>query len=126
VLQNELSRSDYIETAIVLAQSNWKRPGALVVPRFDRLSEYCRSKGIYAATREEIVREPTIRGLFQNEINQCVNGYFARHEHIGGFVLLSDSFQPGLELTETYKPKLRIIEEKYMKQIRELEMMVNT
>ncbi len=90
---------------------------ALIVPRFDLVTELAREMGIPSGSNGDLVRSPEIIGFFQERVDR-VNQNLARYEQIKRFRLLPGAFSEETgELTPTQKMKRRVIYEKYGREI---------
>jgi len=86
---------------------------ALVVPRFEALEPWARSRGIAFRDREDLVRRPEIVARYEQEVKE-VTGELAKFEQIKKITLLPREFSlEGGELTPTLKVKRRVVEQKY-------------
>lgn len=114
-LEKELSKSDYIDTPIVVGQDRHCL-GLLIVPEFEALQTYCESQGIPFDANDPIytLKRTKIQNLYKQEIDRLTNNNkqagFKGYEHLSNFVLLPEPFKEGEEFTYTLKPKRRIIE----------------
>jgi len=135
-IEDALQQSPYIDSVVILGSDTGRSDtngrdvmqiGALIVPNFESLQEYCGKNGI----DYEIPQLPDtfdqqnekIYQLYRNEINRLVNGNrkFQTHESIGPFRLLPKQFVVGEELTETFKVKRYIFPEMYSDLIKTLD-----
>lgn len=116
VLENKFKESNFIEQIMVVGE-NQKFPGALIVPAFDNLREYCKIKNIEYTSNEEIIKHPVILDKFERE-KDVYNESFAKFEKIKQIRLLPTvwTIESG-ELTPTMKCKRKIITEKYQSYI---------
>ncbi|GGK84293.1 long-chain fatty acid--CoA ligase [Rufibacter glacialis] len=103
LIENKLKESLVIEQVMVVGEGE-KFPGALIVPAFEGLQEWCRIRSIPYSTNEEMIRKPEVLDKFQKEIDKA-NESLAQYERIKKFVLL-----PKLWSVETGEmtPKLSI------------------
>ncbi len=87
--------------------------GALIVPAFPNLKEWCRQHGINFTTREEIIHHPKVIEMYK-ELVESFNKYFSHVEQIKKFELLPDewSIETG-EMTPKLSMKRKVIMEKY-------------
>jgi long-chain acyl-CoA synthetase len=122
-LEEELSKSPYVSQAFVFdAKSRWL--GALIVPNFELLQEYCEANKIPYDTRNiaETLKDVSVKNLFEKEVRKLVNRNprFNSFEVIRSFELLPAEFEIGREYTETLKMKRDEITRLYRTQIGEL------
>jgi long-chain acyl-CoA synthetase len=111
-LEQKFAADEFIESFCIVGDKR-KYLAALVVPDFDRLREYARSRNIDYTTNEDMVKKPEIVSFYKKRIEE-ISDTLARYEQIKKFTLLSHSFsiETG-ELTLTYKFKRRVIQDKY-------------
>ena len=110
-IENELKQSPFISIPIVLGDRH-KFLAALIVPNFERLSDYAASKHIELATGS-IDANPEIRALFQKQIDEY-NRDKASHEQIRAFALLPvDLTVEDGSMTPSLKVKRRVVEKRY-------------
>jgi long-chain acyl-CoA synthetase len=115
-IENKLKESTLIEMAMVVGDGQ-KFPGALIVPNFDALREWCQHKGIAYSSDAEMVKEQNIIDKFQKEIGKA-NEQFAQWEKIKKTVLLPKAWTvENHELTAKMSLKRKIIEENHQKEI---------
>lgn len=115
-LETKFVESVLIEQIMIVGE-NQKFPGALIVPSFSNLKDYCDYKGYGYTTDAEMVEHPEVIEKFQREIDKY-NESFARYEQVKRFKLLPRlwSIEEG-ELTPTMKCKRKVILVKYKKEI---------
>lgn len=118
-LENKFKESIFIEQIMVIGE-NQKCPGALIVPSFDALKEYCKHKEIPYTTDAEMVKHPAIIEKFNAEADK-LNESFAQYEKIKLFAILPELWTiDGGELTPTMKVKRKVVKEKYKAEINAL------
>lgn len=112
LLENKLKESILIEQVLVIGEGR-KFPGALIVPSFENLKEYCKIKDIPYTSDEEMIKHPDILDKFEREVEQS-NKSFARYEQIKRFQLMPKpwTIEAG-ELTPTLKCKRKVILQNY-------------
>lgn len=112
-IENALRISPFICHAFVMG-ANKISLSALLVPDFDYLYRWCKSKNIGSGDRGKMVADPAVTG----EIRKVVDAYNSIHmdegKRIGDFRILPDEWtvETG-ELTSTLKLKRNFIDEKY-------------
>ena len=112
LLENKYKESILIEQIMVVGEFQ-KFPGALIIPAFDALKDYCNYKNISYTTDAEMIQSSIILEKFQQEIDN-LNKNFAKYEQIKRFELLPEAWTiDGGELTPTMKCKRKVIKEKY-------------
>ena len=91
---------------------------ALIIPHFDGLRKVCAEKNIHWTAPEYMIHNTMVIEMYRDILDHL--GLLS-HERIERFILLADTWSPenGL-LTATYKPRRKVIEEKYGKEIEEL------
>jgi long-chain acyl-CoA synthetase len=110
-IENELKESPFISLPIVLGDKH-KFLAALIVPNFERLTEFAKEKHI-AFDAKSIDSNPEIRALFQREVDEY-NRDKPHHEQLRAFALLpSDLTVEDGSITPTLKVKRRILETRY-------------
>ena len=116
VMENKFKESTLIEQLIVVGD-NRNFPGALIVPSFDGLREYCKRKDINYTTDREMIQREDILEKYQSEVDS-LNKYFGKWEQIKRFRLLPEAWgvESG-ELTPTMKLKRKVIHQKYADEI---------
>ena len=115
-IENKLKESTLIEMAMVVGEGQ-KFPGALIVPNFEALREYCHHKGIAYSSDAEMVKQQNIIDKYQKEIDK-VNEQFAQYERIKKTVLLPTAWTvENHELTAKLSLKRKVIENNYQKEI---------
>lgn len=91
---------------------------ALIIPHFDGLQKVCAEKNIHWTAPEYMIHNTLVIQIYRDLLDHL--GLHS-HERIEKFLLLSDTWSPenGL-LTATYKPRRKVIEEMYAKEIEEM------
>lgn len=112
VLENKFKESVIIEQIMIVGEGE-KFPGALIVPNFEGIKEWCQIRNIQYTSNEEMLDHEMIIEKFQMEVD-LHNAHFAQYEKVKKFELIhtSWSLETG-ELTPTMKLKRRVILEKY-------------
>ncbi len=121
VIETAISRSRYVESAVVVGQDK-KYIGALIVPIKDTILQYASDNGIFYDSYDSLIEMSEIRNLIKGEIDNLVdekNG-FRTCERVGKFVLLSESFQIGKEINAKQVVMRHQIEKLYAKEIKSL------
>lgn len=116
LMENKFKESTLIDQLMVVGE-NRNFPGALIVPSYDGLKDYCKHKGIPYTTDEEMITKPEILEKYDRELEQ-LNKYFGKWEQIKRFRLLEEPWgiESG-ELTPTMKLKRKVIMQKYGKEV---------
>lgn len=118
VLEAALLGSDYIESVMIVGQDQ-KFLGSLIVPSKDNIVSYADSLGISTENYDELLNNPKIQELFNNEINSLVSteAGFRVCEKIYKFALIPTSFTVGDELSAKQEMIRYRISEKYKSEI---------
>ena len=111
-IENKLKESIYIEQVMVVG-SEKKFVGALIVPSFPNLKDWCRQHNIKVTTDEEIIHHPAVITMFK-ELVESFNKFFNHVEQIKKFELLPHewSIDTG-EMTPKMSIKRKVVMEKY-------------
>jgi long-chain acyl-CoA synthetase len=111
-VENKLKESPFIEQAMIVGPER-KFVGALIIPSFPNLKEWCRRNGIPEGSNEELIRHPKVQGLFK-ELVESFNKFFNHVEQIKKFELLPNEWSVDTgELTPKLSMKRKVIMEKY-------------
>ncbi len=111
-IENKLKESIYVEQVMVVG-SEKKFVGALIVPSFPSLKDWCRQHNVLATTDEEIINHPAVIAMFA-ELVESFNKFFNHVEQIKKFELLPHewSIDTG-EMTPKMSIKRKVVMEKY-------------
>jgi long-chain acyl-CoA synthetase len=116
-IESILDHHPLIHQAMIIG---FKRPYtiALIIPHFDGLRKVCGEKNIHWTAPEYMIHNTKVIELYRGFLDHIG---LQSHERIEKFILLADTWSPenGL-LTATYKPRRKVIEEKYVKEIEDL------
>jgi long-chain acyl-CoA synthetase len=119
-IERALSESPYIGSAIIVGQ-DWKNIGALIVPEFETLKNYCQDKKIEFDPDKlsKVLSNEKVKDLYRKEFKRLIadNEDFKAFENIRTFELLEKPFELGCELTATMKPRRHVITELYKQQL---------
>jgi long-chain acyl-CoA synthetase len=120
-IENRLMESPYISQTMVCGQDQ-KILGAIIVPDFDKVKEFCEVNGITAASQDEIITNEKVNELIRKEIKTLNNTKtgFKSFEQVTPFALVKKPFEVGDELTNLMKMKRHVITEKYGKEIKKM------
>lgn len=110
-IENKMKESPFIENMIVLGAGE-KFVGALVIPAFAYLKEWCRKNNIDESSNERILSNKEVHGLYKSEVEHF-NQFFSHVEQIKKFELLPFewSIESG-EMTPKLSLKRKVIMEK--------------
>jgi long-subunit acyl-CoA synthetase (AMP-forming)/cytochrome P450 len=107
-----LQSSHFIARALVVGEGR-DSTGALVVPDFEFLGATLGRRGIAAASRQEMVRHPRVREIYEREI-AGFNRNLAAHDQIKVWDLLSDEWSVASgELSPTGTVRRQVVLERY-------------
>jgi long-chain acyl-CoA synthetase len=110
-IENKLKESTFIEQ-VMLVGSERKFVGALIVPAFTNLREWCRKNNI-EGSNTELIRNPKVLELYK-DIVESFNKYFNHVEQIKKFELLQDEWTVDTgEMTPKLSLKRKVVTEKY-------------
>ncbi len=115
-IENKLKESMYIEQ-VMLVGAEKKFVGALLVPAFGYLREWCRKNNIPDQPNPELIRHPKVVELFK-ELVESFNKFFNHVEQIKKFELLPDEWTVDTgELTPKLSLKRKVVMEKYRDEV---------
>jgi long-chain acyl-CoA synthetase len=114
-IENLLKTNPYVQTAVVVGGGR-KFISALIVPDFDKLEAYARSRGIPFGSRKELVEREEIRSFMLAEVNRATPN-LASYERIKKIALLARDFDADTELTPSLKVKRHIVEKAFKPEI---------
>ena len=110
-IEMKLKESPYIEN-IMITGAGEKFVGALIIPAFLNIKEWCKQQNIDYISNEDAVQNEKILDLYKNEIEKYNSG-FSHVEQIKKFRLLSHEWSvDGGELTPKLSLKRKIIMDK--------------
>ena len=89
-LEEKLRESPMIDTPVVVGE-NQKFAGALIVPDFEHLADWCKEKKLDCADKESLIKNEEVLILYKNELNRFNKG-FGSHEQIKVFRLVADEW----------------------------------
>jgi len=105
--------SDYFIEQIITIGDNKKYVSALIVPAFNALEDYARSKDVTFLSRVELINNPEIIAFYKTRIDEKQKD-LSEYEKVKRFTLLVDPFtQESGELTPTMKVKRKVVLGKY-------------
>lgn len=112
VLENKFKESPFIEQVMVVGEGE-KFPGAIVVPAFAFLKDYCEKNGIPYASNAEAIKDERVRKIYDAEIAKF-NVSFGNWEQVKKIELAPTEWTIDTgEMTPTLKLKRKIIAAKY-------------
>ncbi|HPB83135.1 MAG TPA: AMP-binding protein [Spirochaetota bacterium] len=120
-IENSLKGSKYIEQVAIIGDRR-KFLSALIIPVFDELRKWAKSKKISFSNNSELISNELVVGLIAEEIDKYTKR-FSRVEQIRKFKLLDAEWtQATEELTPTLKIKRAVVEKKYAREIESMYM----
>jgi long-chain acyl-CoA synthetase len=110
-IESKLKESPYIEQIMIVGPER-KFVGALIVPAFQHLREWCRQQGI-EGSNGELVTNPKVHTFFR-EVVDSYNKYFGHTEQIKRFELLPHEWtvETG-EMTPKLSLRRKVVTEKF-------------
>jgi long-chain acyl-CoA synthetase len=118
-IENKMVESPFIEQIMVVG-SGEKFTGALVVPNFARLQQWCGDQGIDVTDREAVCHNPKVTAFMHKQV-EAYNAFFNNVEQIKKIALLPREWSvDNGELTPTLKMKRKVIMEKYADAVRRI------
>ena len=118
-IENKLKESRFIEQVVVVGAEQ-KFVGALIVPAFTALTEWCKQHNYDTSSREAMIHNPEVRKFYRALIDEY-NQEFNHVEQIKKFELLPAewSVESG-ELTPKLNFKRKVVLEKYKSYIEKI------
>jgi long-chain acyl-CoA synthetase len=111
-IENKMKESKWIEQMMVTGAEQ-KFAGALIVPAFGALKEWCAEHDIEFSSNEKMIHNEKVQALIRDAVERY-NQHFNQVEQIKKFELLPQEWSvDGGELTPTLKLKRKVIMEKY-------------
>lgn len=111
-IESRLKESPYIEQAMIVGAER-KYVGALIIPSFPNLRDWCRHNGVRDADNETLIKDEKVIQLYR-ELVDSFNKFFNHVEQVKRFELLPRdwSVETG-EMTPKLSLKRKVIMEKY-------------
>jgi long-chain acyl-CoA synthetase len=111
-IENKLKESPFIEQ-VMLVGAEKKFVGALIVPAFANLRDWCQKNELPSMNDEEMIRHPKVLDLFRDLI-ESFNKFFNHVEQVKKFELLADEWTIDTgELTPKLSLKRKVVMEKH-------------
>jgi long-chain acyl-CoA synthetase len=111
-IENKLKESPFIEQ-VMLVGSERKFVGALIVPAFSNLNDWCRKQNISINADAEMIKHPKVIALYKDLI-ESFNKYFNHVEQVKKFELLPNEWTVDTgEMTPKLSLKRKVVMEKY-------------
>jgi long-chain acyl-CoA synthetase len=118
-IESVLKTHPFIEGAVVIGDRR-KFVSALVVPNFDKLADYAKSKGISFSDNADLIEKAEIVQFYEAEIDKSTPD-LASYEKVKKVILLDRDFEIEKgEITPSLKVKRNIVEDKYKDRIEAL------
>ena len=120
-IEEKIVQSEMIDQVMVVGQDQ-KYLGALIVPNYERLEDFAKTKNISYIDKEELLVLPEVQEQYHDEIQSLIHPKtgFKAFERIFRFVLLPKPFEVGKELTHTMKLRRNIVNDLNRKEIRQI------
>ncbi|MCR4783333.1 MAG: long-chain fatty acid--CoA ligase [bacterium] len=114
-----LVKSEWIDK-VVLVGNNRSCVGAIVVPNFEKLSDWCEKNKIEVSSEQEMVEHSAVQELIRGEINRACEP-LSPYEKVKRFYLSPRDFSFSMgELTPTQKIKRREVEKNFAEGIEKM------
>ncbi len=111
-IENKLKESMLVEQVMVVGAEK-KFVGALIVPSFSNLKDWCKQNNIAYTTDIEIINHPAVINMFKDLV-ESFNKYFNHVEQIKKFELLPYEWSVDTgEMTPKLSIKRKVVLEKY-------------
>lgn len=111
-IENKLKESRFIEQVLVVGAGE-KFVGALIVPSFANLKDWCEKNSISFTTNEAAIKDPKVLAHYK-EIVEGMNQFFNHVEQVKRFELLPREWTiDSGEITPKMSLKRKVITEKY-------------
>jgi long-chain acyl-CoA synthetase len=112
VIENKLKESRFIEQILVVG-SEMKFVGALIVPAFSQIKEWCEQQGYDTSSHQAIIENPHVVKFYKDLITEF-NQNFNHVEQIKKFELLPTEWSNETgEMTPKLSIKRKVVMEKY-------------
>jgi long-chain acyl-CoA synthetase len=111
-VENAINNSPYIEQSVLVGDGR-KYVAALIVPNFESLFIWAEKRGITAASREELVRNPEVQQFLEQEVKRMTSTFAPFEQPKKVWVADREWTVESGELTPTLKVKVREVEKKY-------------
>lgn len=111
-IENRLKESMFVEQVMVVGAEK-KFVGALLIPSFPNLKDWCRQNSVTIGTNEEMIRNEKVIALYKDLV-ESFNKYFNHVEQVKKFELLPHEWSVDTgELTPKMSLKRKVVVEKY-------------
>ncbi len=111
-IENRLKESMFVEQVMVVGAEK-KFVGALLIPSFPNLKDWCRQNGVTIGTNEELIQNEKVIALYKDLV-ESFNKYFNHVEQVKKFELLPNEWSVDTgELTPKMSLKRKVVMEKF-------------
>ncbi len=111
-IESKLKESPYIEQIMIVGPER-KFVGALIVPAFAYLQDWCKQHNVSVGTNEDMIRQPEVLAFYK-EVVESYNKNFNHVEQIKRFELLPVEWTiDGGEMTPKLSLKRKVVTEKF-------------
>ena len=118
VIEQKFKESPFIEHIMVMGE-NRQFAGALIIPNFEHLKNWCDKKHIVFTSKGKAIQDPRIIKRIREEVERF-NGDLGQSEKIKKFRLMASEWSMASgELSPTLKLRRKFIQEKYSQVIEE-------
>jgi len=118
-IENKLKESKFIENIMVVGAGE-KFVGALIIPRFSTLKNWCEHEGIDCTDHQKMVNDSMVKDLYLDEIRKY-DKFFNHVEQVKKFELLPNDWSTDTgELTPKLSLRRKVIMEKNKEAIRNI------
>jgi long-chain acyl-CoA synthetase len=111
-IESKLKESPYVEQIMIVGPDR-KFVGALIVPAFPYLQEWCKQHNIKVGSNDEMIHQPEVLAFYK-EVIESYNKNFSHVEQIKRFELLPAEWTiDGGEMTPKLSLRRKVVTEKY-------------
>ncbi|MCX6317250.1 MAG: long-chain fatty acid--CoA ligase [Bacteroidetes bacterium] len=111
-IENKLKESMFVEQVMIVGAER-KFVGALIIPSFPNLKDWCRQNNIPDGSNEELTRNEKVLDMFKDLV-ESFNKYFNHVEQVKKFELLPNEWSVDTgEMTPKLSLKRKVVMEKY-------------
>lgn len=111
-IENKLKESMFVEQVMIVGAER-KFVGALIIPSFPNLKDWCRHNGVPDGSNADLIRNEKVLELYKDLV-ESFNKYFNHVEQVKKFELLPDEWSVDTgEMTPKLSLKRKVVMEKY-------------
>ena len=111
-IESKLKESPFVEQIMIVGPER-KFVGALIVPAFPYLKDWCKQHNVKAGSNEEMIHQPDVLAFYK-EVVESYNKNFSHVEQIKRFELLPAEWTiDGGEMTPKLSLRRKVVTEKY-------------